>query len=106
MPQSLDVLCLGILVADTLDKPIARLPAWGTLELTEHAELQPGGCAPDTSISLAPTGFRVGAMGKLGEDGFGDYVLRGLKSLEAYLIRLRAPHPDRLMPLPPLDSVA
>jgi sugar/nucleoside kinase (ribokinase family) len=73
-----DVLCLGILVADTLAKPITHMPAWGTLNLIEHVELHPGGCANNTSTCLSRLGFRAAVIGKVGEDGFGDFVINRL----------------------------
>lgn len=73
-----DVLCLGILVADTLAKPITRLPAWGTLALIEQLELHPGGCANNTSTGLSRLGFHVAVIGKVGADGFGDFVIHRL----------------------------
>lgn len=77
--KTLDVLCLGIFVADTLAKPIERMPAWRQLALIDHVELQTGGCANNTAIGLARLGLRAGAMGKVGQDGFGDFILRNLE---------------------------
>jgi sugar/nucleoside kinase (ribokinase family) len=78
MSKPLDVLCLGILVADTLAKPVTRMPAWGTLDLIEHIELHPGGCANNTSTGLARLGFHATVNGKVGADGFGDFVISRL----------------------------
>jgi len=75
----LDVVCLGILVADTLAKPIERMPAWRQLAVVEQVELHVGGCASNTGTGLARLGFRVAAMGRLGKDGFGDFVLQHLE---------------------------
>jgi len=77
--KTLDVLCLGIFVADTLAKPIERMPPWRQLSLIDHVELQTGGCANNTAIGLARLGQRAGAMGKVGQDGFGDFILQNLK---------------------------
>jgi len=74
----MDVLCLGIFVADLLAKPIEKIPERGKLELFDHMELHTGGCANNTSIGLARLGISAGAMGKIGTDGFGDFVLRRL----------------------------
>ena len=51
--KTLDVLCLGIFVADTLAKPIERMPPWRQLVLIDHVELQTGGCANNVAIGLA-----------------------------------------------------
>jgi len=78
--KELDVLCLGIFVADTLAKPIERMPQWRQLALVDQVELAVGGCANNTATTLARFGLRVGAIGKVGCDGFGDFVLRHLET--------------------------
>ena len=71
-------MCLGIFVADALAKPIERIPDWRQLALVEHVELHTGGCANNSGIGLARLGLRVGVIGKVGQDGFGDFVLKRL----------------------------
>lgn len=71
-----DVACVGILVADVVGKPIDRLPAHGTLSLVERMELHPGGCAANTGLALAKLGVDTAILGKVGQDGFGDFLLR------------------------------
>ncbi len=75
-----DVLCLGIMVADVVALPVSGLPPKGTLATVERMELHTGGCAVNTGISLARLGLRTAVMGKVGSDGFGDYVLSVLRS--------------------------
>lgn len=75
----MDVICLGIFVADVLAKPITKIPDRGKLELFDEMELHTGGCANNTAIGLARLGISAGAMGKVGEDGFGDFVINNLK---------------------------
>ena len=77
--KTLDFLCLGIFVADTLARPIERMPAWRQMALINPVELQTGGCANNVAIGLARLGLRAGAMGKVGGDGFGDFILQNLK---------------------------
>ncbi len=79
-PKQFDVLCLGILVADTFAKPIKRFPDWGTLELIDYVDMQPGGCPVNTATGLARLGFRTGVIGKVGQDGFGDFVVQRVAS--------------------------
>ncbi|MDI7276144.1 MAG: sugar kinase [Anaerolineae bacterium] len=74
-----DVLCLGIMVADVVALPVSGLPPKGTLATVERMELHTGGCAVNTGISLARLGLRTAVMGKVGQDGFGDYVIGVLK---------------------------
>lgn len=77
-PRPFDVICLGIMVADVLARPVRRLPARGTLDVVERMELHTGGCAVNTGIALAKLGVRTAVMGKVGEDGFGDYIINTL----------------------------
>jgi sugar/nucleoside kinase (ribokinase family) len=79
-PKLFDVLCLGILVADTFAKPIKRFPDWGTLEVIDYVDMQPGGCPVNTATGLARLGFRTGVIGKVGQDDFGDFVVQRVAS--------------------------
>lgn len=74
----MDVLSLGIFVVDVLGRPIDRFPEKGKLELFDQLEIHAGGCANNTAIALARLGVSVGAMGKIGNDHFGDLVLQHL----------------------------
>ncbi|MBV9849772.1 MAG: sugar kinase [Armatimonadetes bacterium] len=76
MPQ---VACLGILVADVVGKPIDAFPAKGTLAAVERMELHAGGCAANTGIALARLGVDVAVLGKVGRDGFGDFLLQTIR---------------------------
>jgi len=46
----MDVVCLGIIVADVMGKTVERMPEPGKLEIFEQMELHPGGCAVNTAI--------------------------------------------------------
>ena len=74
----MDVLSLGIFVVDVLGRPIDRFPDKGKLTLFDEMETHTGGCANNTAIALARLGISVGAMGKIGEDPFGNLVLQTL----------------------------
>ncbi len=74
-----DVLCLGIMVADVVARPLMKLPQRGRLTLVDQMELHTGGCAVNAGIALAKLGVKTGVMGKVGQDGFGDFVLKELK---------------------------
>lgn len=74
----MDVLSLGIFVVDVLGRPIDRFPEKGKLELFDQLEIHAGGCANNTAIALSRLGVSVGAMGKIGNDHFGDLVLQHL----------------------------
>lgn len=75
----IDVLCLGIMVADVVARPVRELPGRGRLVLADRMELHTGGCAVNTAIALAKLGLSAGVIGKVGQDGFGDFILRELK---------------------------
>ena len=72
----MDVLCLGILVADVVAKPIEEMPGKGKLRLVNTMELHTGGCASNTGYALNKLGISTGLMGKVGTDGFGDFLVR------------------------------
>ncbi len=68
------VCCLGILVADVVGKPIEAFPPKGTLAAVERMELHVGGCAANTGLALAKLGVETAVLGKIGEDGFGQFL--------------------------------
>jgi sugar/nucleoside kinase (ribokinase family) len=70
-----EVTCLGILVADVVGKPIDTLPARGRLSLVDRMELHSGGCAANTGVGLAKLGVKTAIVGKVGSDGFGDFLI-------------------------------
>jgi sugar/nucleoside kinase (ribokinase family) len=70
-----DVVCLGILVADVIARPVGEEPPWGSLELLDEVVLRGGGCALNTSSALVKLGLTAGAAGKVGADPFGDFLL-------------------------------
>jgi sugar/nucleoside kinase (ribokinase family) len=73
-----DVICLGILVADVVGKPVDKWPERGKLDLIDRMELHAGGCAANTGGALAKIGIDVGVIGKVGNDGFGDFIVNAL----------------------------
>ena len=75
MTEPPDVVCLGILVADVIARPVDALPRAGTLGLVEEITLHGGGCALNTATVLARLGLRAAVVGKVGNDAFGEFVL-------------------------------
>ncbi len=69
------MLCLGILVADALARPVDAVP-WGSLGLVDEVVLRGGGCALNTASALARLGTPSSVAGKVGADPFGDFLLR------------------------------
>jgi len=68
------VLCAGIAVADVVVKPVTGLPEEGKLLLVNEIELHCGGCAVNTGIGLARLGVKSGISGRVGQDGFGNFL--------------------------------
>ena len=77
----MDVICLGILVADIFANPIAALPTPGQLALTDRFLLAAGGCASNTAAGLSRLGRKVKVLGKVGTDLFGGFILDDLRRL-------------------------
>jgi len=73
--MAIDCLSAGILVADHLCAPIPRVPGAGELVLTDDLLLAIGGCAANTAMDLARVGVRVGVLGCVGQDPFGQFII-------------------------------
>jgi sugar/nucleoside kinase (ribokinase family) len=71
-----EVVCVGILVADAIARPVDALPEPGTLGLVEEISLRGGGCALNTGTVLRRLGLDVALAGKVGADAFGDFLVR------------------------------
>ena len=78
-----DVVCLGILVADVWGRPVNDWPERGRLSLVDEVGIGVGGCAANTGVALAKLGGDVAIMGKVGVDGFGDFVTNTLREAGA-----------------------
>jgi sugar/nucleoside kinase (ribokinase family) len=75
MKKDKPVICLGIMVADVVGRPLQSIPEPGRLVLVDDLGLYTGGCAINTATALARLGFPVEVIGKIGEDPFGDFLL-------------------------------
>jgi sugar/nucleoside kinase (ribokinase family) len=91
----MDAVCLGILVADIFSSPVDSVPAAGELKLAEKFLLSAGGCTVNTAACLRRLGKEVRVLGKVGQDLFGDFVLRDLERLgiDASSIKRSQTHP-------------
>src|SRR4051812_24843681 len=69
-----DVLCAGIIVADHVSSPIARLPKAGELVLADQLLLTIGGCAANVAVDLGRLGVGASVVGRVGGDVFGRVV--------------------------------
>ena len=71
----IDVVCLGILVADVIARPVNALPPRGELAVVEEISLRGGGCAHSTASGLARLGARAAVAGKVGVDPLGSHLV-------------------------------
>jgi sugar/nucleoside kinase (ribokinase family) len=76
--KAYDVICTGILVADIFSSPLRELPREGMLTLVDRIYPATGGCAANTGVCLVKLGGRVGLVGKVGDDIFGQFVVRDM----------------------------
>ena len=72
------VVCLGIMVADVVGRPLRSVPDPGRLVLVDEMSLHTGGCAINTATALVRLGIPVEVVGKVGADPFGDFLLDAL----------------------------
>lgn len=70
-----DVACVGIIVADNVLRTVRKVPDQGKLELVDELQLFSGGCAVNAGIDLAKIGMNVAVIGKVGQDGYGSFLL-------------------------------
>lgn len=77
-----DVVCLGLLVADIVARPVDVYPNRGELILCDSMSTSIGGCAANTGIGLQKLGVPTGVMGKVGRDNFGDFIRQTLTEYE------------------------
>jgi sugar/nucleoside kinase (ribokinase family) len=78
MTNNKPIICLGILVADIVGRPLRAVPDLGRLVLVDEMSLHTGGCAINAATALARLGLPVQVIGKIGSDSFGDFVLKAL----------------------------
>jgi sugar/nucleoside kinase (ribokinase family) len=70
-----DVVSLGIHILDVLGRPVTRIPPRQDVDLLEEIRLTVAGTAAGTSVDLAKLGVSVLAMGAIGEDAAGNFIV-------------------------------
>ena len=78
--MSVDLVTIGVVCADVMVRPVEGMPERGKLALVPHLELHVGGLAGVTAAVFCQLGGKAAFIGKLGQDGFGDYILNTLKA--------------------------
>lgn len=79
IPMEKRIVCLGILVADVVGRPVQSVPDPGRLVLVEEMGLYTGGCAVNSASALAILGLPVEVIGKVGADPFGEFIVNALQ---------------------------
>lgn len=74
-----DITCVGHLCADVLVKPFNSLPQKGKLSLATNFKMLVGGCAANTAIDISKIGLKCALVGKIGVDGFGEFISQTLE---------------------------
>jgi sugar/nucleoside kinase (ribokinase family) len=69
------VVCLGIQIVDILGRPVAQIPEGQNVALLDEIRITVAGTAGGTSVDLAKLGAEVFAMGAIGEDEIGNFLL-------------------------------
>ncbi|MBN2853492.1 MAG: carbohydrate kinase family protein [Clostridia bacterium] len=77
-----DVVCIGILVADVISKPLTMFPEKGKLMPIDSITLHSGGCALSSAVDMSIIGLKTSIIGKVGKDDFGYYLKSVLERKE------------------------
>lgn len=78
--EKLDVIVVGELNADLILQDIPSFPEIGKEKLAKDMTLTMGSASAILASNIARLGLKVGFMGKLGRDSFGELVINTLKS--------------------------
>ncbi|MBN1917051.1 MAG: carbohydrate kinase family protein [Verrucomicrobia bacterium] len=76
---TLDVVCLGMIVADVVAKPVAGLPEQGDTREVDYLNLHNGGDTSNVAVNLAKLSVRSGIICKVGDDHFGAFLTAALR---------------------------
>jgi sugar/nucleoside kinase (ribokinase family) len=87
--MSIDVVTIGVVCADVMARPVEELPERGSLALVPTLEIHLGGLAGVTAAILCQLGAKAAFIGRLGRDGFGDYIIHALTSRGVDVSRVR-----------------
>ena len=72
------VVSMGIHIVDILGRPVTRIPEGQRLDLLKEIRITAAGTAAGTSVDMAKLGLHVIAMGAVGEDTLGDFLLAAM----------------------------
>ena len=80
LKKNLDVVVVGELNVDLILTGLASLPEMGKCKLSEDMSFTLGSASAIFASNIARLGLKVGFVGKIGDDFFGDYILKSLTS--------------------------
>jgi sugar/nucleoside kinase (ribokinase family) len=75
MEENLEVICIGMAVADILVRGASHFPESGTTSVVDGITICTGGDAVNEAITLSRLGHRVGLIALVGKDLQGDFVV-------------------------------
>ncbi|PZA07217.1 carbohydrate kinase family protein [Meiothermus sp. Pnk-1] len=87
----LEAVSVGIVVADVVARPVQGSAGRGQLELVEEILLCSGGSAASTGYALARFGISSAVIGRVGQDGFGDFLANEAARHGAQSLLIRDP---------------
>jgi sugar/nucleoside kinase (ribokinase family) len=96
------VIAAGTYIMDVLGRPVSELPRGQSGNRLEEIRATAAGTAGGTAVDLARLGATVIAMGAIGDDAPGDFVVAALKraGVDATLLRRRSGVPTSATILP------
>jgi sugar/nucleoside kinase (ribokinase family) len=102
------VACVGTYIVDVLGRPISELPNGQASTFLDEIRMTPAGTAGGTSVDLARLGADVVAVGAIGHDTVGDFLVGALAAAgvdTTFLVRKDGVQTSATMlPIPPDGS--
>ena len=71
----MDVLCVGLMVCDIIIKPVGKNVFEVDSTRLDTLKITSGGDSLNAAINMAKLGIRVGLVGKVGNDVFGEFLI-------------------------------
>ncbi len=73
--MAFDVACVGLTILDILGRPVERIPPGGSVDFIDEIRLTVAGTAAGTVIDCGKLGLNSRAVGAVGADEKGDFVI-------------------------------
>jgi sugar/nucleoside kinase (ribokinase family) len=102
------VACVGTYIVDVLGRPVSGLPDEQASAFLEEIRMTPAGTAGGTSVDIARLGAGVVAVGAIGRDAVGDFLVGALDAAgvdTTFLVRQDGVQTSAsMLPIPPDGS--